>query len=189
MTTQPNRTATLLAAIAIAIVLPFALVACGDDDDTASTTTAKAAQPTVSDAWAGPATAGGNGAIYMTITGDGDADALVGAAVPADIAATVELHETTTADDTDTTTTTMAGSDDTTTTAMGGDPMGGEMMTMRPVDKIDIPADGDATLEPGGYHIMLLDLQKDLVVGDKIPVTLTFEHAGEIQTTAEVRER
>ncbi len=35
---------------------------------------------------------------------------------------------------------------------------------------------------------MLLDVKKVLAVGDTIDVTLTFEKAGEVTTTAEVRE-
>ncbi len=43
-------------------------------------------------------------------------------------------------------------------------------------------------LEPGGYHIMLMELAKPLVVGEKVKVTLTFEKAGDVVVEAEVRD-
>jgi hypothetical protein len=43
-------------------------------------------------------------------------------------------------------------------------------------------------LEPGGYHIMLLELAAPLEVGSTIDVTLTFEHAGQKVVSAEVRD-
>jgi hypothetical protein len=88
------------------------------------------------------------------------------------------------------TTTTMMGDMESTTTMggdMGSDDMGG-MMTMRQVPSIEVPADGSVELKPGGLHIMLLDVKKTLAVGDTIEVTLTFENAGEVTATAEVRE-
>ena len=69
-----------------------------------------------------------------------------------------------------------------------GDDMGDGMMTMQPVDSIPVPAGEKVELKPGGYHVMLLDVKKVLAVGDTIDVTLTFEKAGEVTTTAEVRE-
>jgi copper(I)-binding protein len=56
------------------------------------------------------------------------------------------------------------------------------------VEKVEIPADSTVKLEPGGLHVMLLDLKKDLVVGDTVEVTLTFSAAGEKTLTAEVKE-
>ena len=41
--------------------------------------------------------------------------------------------------------------------------------------------------EPGGYHVMLIDLVKPLEVGQTVPVTLTFAKAGTIEVTATVR--
>lgn len=193
-----HRSALALAALAVAAL---ALVACGDDgDDAADTTTtaAAASEVTVSDVWARPVedlAATDSSAIYMVITGGEEADALVKASVPADVAGTVELHETVAAADEgsmegDKTTTTMMDGDMTTTTMggeMGGE-MGGGMMTMQQVQRIEVPADGTVALEPGGYHVMLLDVQKELVPGDTIEVTLTFERAGEVTATADVRE-
>jgi copper(I)-binding protein len=66
--------------------------------------------------------------------------------------------------------------------------MAGEMMGMRPVESIPVPAKGSATLEPGGYHVMLMNVEP-LEAGQKVTLTLTFEHAGTVQVEAEVREQ
>lgn len=62
----------------------------------------------------------------------------------------------------------------------------GDVMRMRPVEGIDIPADGKATLEPGGLHIMLIGLKAPLLEATVIPLTLTFEKAGEVEIEAVV---
>jgi copper(I)-binding protein len=173
-----HRSALALGALAVATL---ALVGCGDDAADTTTTAASASEVAVSDVWARPVedlTATDSSAIYMVITGGEEADELVSASVPADVAGTVELHET------------VAASDD---SAMDGEEpmegeMGGGMMTMQQVQSVEVPADGTVALEPGGYHVMLLDVTKELVPGDTIEVTLTFERAGEITATADVRE-
>jgi copper(I)-binding protein len=66
--------------------------------------------------------------------------------------------------------------------------MGEGMMGMRPIARLEIPAGGSVELKPGGYHVMLIDLNQELKAGDKIEITLKFEKAGEIKVTAEVRE-
>lgn len=63
------------------------------------------------------------------------------------------------------------------------------VMSMYPVEAIDIPANGEAVLQPGGFHVMLIGLNRDLLAGDTMTVTLTFEQAGEITLQAPVRER
>ena len=53
------------------------------------------------------------------------------------------------------------------------------VMTMRPVEGgIAIPPGGTVDLTPDGLHIMFTELKQSLKVGDKVPVTLTFEKAG-----------
>ena len=62
------------------------------------------------------------------------------------------------------------------------------VMQMRPLtDGLEIPANGSVTLEPGGFHIMLMDLQESLVDGETVTLTLTFESGKEIVTDAEIR--
>ncbi len=62
------------------------------------------------------------------------------------------------------------------------------MMKMRPVDKIDIKAGGETALQPGGLHIMLIDLTQPLTPGERVPVTLTFEDGTSKNIDAEVRK-
>ena len=61
------------------------------------------------------------------------------------------------------------------------------VMTMHPVDSVGVPANGQVELMPGGLHIMLIGINKDLVAGEKVVLTLDFKKAGEIQVEAEVR--
>ncbi len=59
--------------------------------------------------------------------------------------------------------------------------MQGEVMRMRAVPALDIPADATVAMKhgmPDGHHLMLLDLKAPLKDGDRFPVTLTFEKAG-----------
>ncbi len=56
--------------------------------------------------------------------------------------------------------------------------MNGAVMRMREQkDGIALPAGKPVALTPGGYHVMLMDLQKPLVAGQVIAVTLRFQHA------------
>jgi copper(I)-binding protein len=52
--------------------------------------------------------------------------------------------------------------------------MNGEMMKMRQVSQIDIPANGSVELKPGSYHVMLMGLKKGLTAGATEILTLTF---------------
>lgn len=54
------------------------------------------------------------------------------------------------------------------------------VMKMFPVDGIDVPAGKTVRLASGGYHVMLLNLQKPLNAGDKVPLQLTFELADKL---------
>jgi copper(I)-binding protein len=60
------------------------------------------------------------------------------------------------------------------------------VMSMTPVDAVDIPAGGMAHLEPGGLHLMMFDISQPLKVGKVIEITLIFEIAGEIPITVPV---
>lgn len=97
-------------------------------------------------------------AVYMIIENRGDQpDRLLHA--HCDVAGTVELHES---------------------------KMEGGVMKMRPVDGIDIPAHSTVELKPGGLHVMLIGLTRDLNAGDTIEVELHFEHAGHVAVEATV---
>ena len=56
------------------------------------------------------------------------------------------------------------------------------IMRMRPLaDGVEIPARGDATLAPGGNHIMLIGLKAPLKAGERVPATLRFARAGTVK--------
>lgn len=57
----------------------------------------------------------------------------------------------------------------------------GEIMRMRKVEAINVPAGGAAELKPGGDHVMFIDLNGPLKEGDKVAVTLKFEKGGEVK--------
>jgi copper(I)-binding protein len=96
---------------------------------------------------------------YLTIENRGTApDRLLAASSPA--AATVEIHQMTMLDG---------------------------IMTMRPLEQgLTIPPDGIVTLAPGGNHIMFIGLTAPFEEGQRIPVSLTFQRAGKIETTFDV---
>jgi copper(I)-binding protein len=121
----------------------------------------KAGDLVISQAWS-RATPGGAKIAggYLTIDNKGSApDRLV--SVAGDVAGKVEIHE-------------MA--------------MNNGVMTMRPLDKgLPIEPGKTVKLAPGGYHLMLMDLKKPLKQGDKVPVTLKFEKAGEVKLALDVQ--
>jgi len=62
--------------------------------------------------------------------------------------------------------------------------------TMRPVDGVDIAPGETAALQPGGYHVMFIDLDgRQFKEGEKIPATLVFERAGEVAVEFAVEKR
>lgn len=65
--------------------------------------------------------------------------------------------------------------------------MQGDVMRMRAVPGIDLPAGQAVALKPGGYHVMLIDLKQALKAGDSVPLTLVFEGADKQRTTQSVQ--
>jgi copper(I)-binding protein len=63
----------------------------------------------------------------------------------------------------------------------------GNMMKMRLVAGIDVPAGGKVEFKPGGYHIMLIEPVVPLQTGNKVVVNLTFEKAGQVTVNADIR--
>ena len=94
---------------------------------------------------------------YLRIRNQGVADRLVGASSPA--AARVELH-------------------------VHVNNKG--VMEMREVKGYDVPAKGSFELKPGGAHLMFIDLKQPLKEGDRVPVKLRFEKAGEVDAEFQV---
>ncbi len=117
------------------------------------------AQITVSDAWTRATAPGAKiAAGYMTIRNAApSADRLVAASSPA--AQKVEPHVTV---------------------------KDGDIYRMREVKGYDIPAGGSFELKPGGAHLMLVNVRAPLKEGDKVPLTLRFERAGEVRTELHV---
>jgi copper(I)-binding protein len=100
-------------------------------------------------------------AAYLTIANAGAAaDRLVSAAT--DVAGLVEIH----------------------TSEM--DSQG--VMRMRPLtDGLEIPPNGSVSLEPGGYHIMLMELNQPLMPGETVTLTLKFASGTTLDVEAEIR--
>jgi hypothetical protein len=120
------------------------------------------AQTRVDDAWVRATVAGQQATgAFMTITASSDSK-LLGAQSP--VAKTVQIHQST---------------------------MKNDVMSMQPVAFVALPAGKAVTLEPHGYHVMLIDLVAQVKEGDKVPLTFTVENAkGEkesIKVEAEVR--
>lgn len=68
--------------------------------------------------------------------------------------------------------------------------MDGGVMRMRPVEGgLAIPAGGRVVLQPGGLHLMFMELSAPLVAGSSFPVTLRFANAGDIKVEFNVEAR
>jgi copper(I)-binding protein len=57
----------------------------------------------------------------------------------------------------------------------------GDIMRMREVQGYEIPAGGTFELKPGGPHLMFVDVRRPFKEGERIPVTLRFERAGDMK--------
>lgn len=65
--------------------------------------------------------------------------------------------------------------------------MEGNVMKMRAVPGIELPAGKPVELKPGGYHVMLMDLKQQLKDGDAVPLTLVVEGKDKKRETIEVK--
>jgi copper(I)-binding protein len=65
----------------------------------------------------------------------------------------------------------------------------GGMMSMGREDQVAVPARGRVSFEPGGYHVMLIDLRKPLAAGDRVALRLAFSDGRELVVDAPVRRR
>jgi periplasmic copper chaperone A len=103
--------------------------------------------------WSRPTAEGmPTGVAYLSITNKGpQQDTLIAASTPA--AARVEFHRTS---------------------------IEAGMARMRPAGALVVGPNATVTAEPGGLHLMLVDLKSPLVVGASIPLVLQFKDAGEI---------
>ncbi|MBY8976507.1 copper chaperone PCu(A)C [Rhodobacteraceae bacterium NNCM2] len=62
------------------------------------------------------------------------------------------------------------------------------VMKMNQLDSIEVPADGAATLEPGGMHLMLFGAKTHFKEGDSFPVTLEFSKTGAVEVEVKVEK-
>jgi copper(I)-binding protein len=117
------------------------------------------AQVKVENAWARATPPGAKiAAGYMTIRNAGAADRLLSATSPA--AEKVQTHVTT---------------------------KDGDVSRMREVKGYALPAKGTLELAPNGSHLMLVNIKAPLKEGDKVPLVLRFEKAGELRIELAVR--
>jgi copper(I)-binding protein len=65
--------------------------------------------------------------------------------------------------------------------------MENNIMRMRQVPGIDVPAGSRVALKPGGYHVMLMELKQPLKVGEQVPITLTFEDEARQRFSVEIK--
>jgi len=63
----------------------------------------------------------------------------------------------------------------------------GGVMKMTAIASVSLPAGKTVKLEPGGYHVMLMDLKRQLKAGDSVPLTLTFEGNDKTRHTVEIK--
>ena len=64
--------------------------------------------------------------------------------------------------------------------------MEGDIMKMRALSSLDLPAGKAIELKPGGYHIMLMDLKQPMVKDSKVPLTLLFKDAKGVESKLEL---
>jgi len=65
--------------------------------------------------------------------------------------------------------------------------MENNVMKMRAVTALDLPAGKAVELKPGGYHVMLMDLKGQVKEGDSVPLTLVFEGKDKKRETVEIK--
>ncbi len=151
--------------LVLLVLAVFGLAACSSDkkkDSGALTVKDAWVRATASEPMAGMESAGQTTGAFMVIDNTtGTAERLIRVEVSPDLVTTVEIHETTIDSN--------------------------QVMQMRPVDGIDIPAHGSVELKAGSYHVMLIGVKQALNAGDKVPLTLVFESGKQISVEAEVR--
>lgn len=65
--------------------------------------------------------------------------------------------------------------------------MENDVMKMRQIPELALPANQRTALEPGGHHIMLIGLKKKISAGDEVPLTLTVEETDGTRQQIEVK--
>lgn len=110
--------------------------------------------------WVRSANQGENSAVYLILHNHTNVDdSLIG--VSTDVATAIELHLTEIVND---------------------------VMRMSPLESVEILVDGEVEFKTGSYHIMLIDLKRDLKAGDEITVTLDFENYPDVTVNVPVQD-
>lgn len=63
----------------------------------------------------------------------------------------------------------------------------GGLSRMLPVERVEVPAGGKAAFAPGGFHLMLMQPNRKVAVGDRIKITLGFAGGQKLTTEFQVR--
>lgn len=164
-------------ALVLALALALTVAACSSSGGGIKT----------SGAWARQSMAmADTGAAYLVIENAGtEADYLLGGTTPA--ASSIEVHETVDMSSSMPAESQAMGMPSASPGSMASAPAG-SMLGMQRIERLEIPAGATVELKPGSFHLMLIDLTQELKVGETIEMTLSFEKAGDVKVTAEVRE-
>lgn len=136
------------------------------------------------EAWVGRAPQGDMTAAYFTIINDTD-DTVVLTSVDAEVAGVVEIHETRTVGEDGVHNHDEAADDH--HDAHHEHDQHDHSAIMFPVDEVEVHAQSEVAFEPGGLHVMLMELHEDLNTGDVVALELHFADGRVVTVDAEVR--
>jgi copper(I)-binding protein len=110
----------------------------------------------VTSVWARPAGPGANSAVYFDLQNRGPADVLLGA--ESTVTEMTMIHRSRIGDD--------------------------GIVHMEPLRQLEIPPASEVIFEPGGIHVMLVNLQSELIESQTLAISLWFEKTGEVELKA-----
>lgn len=156
-----NKSLQALLVITFTMISFLSCAKDGDESDnqTVETIELPADGIEITDAWARPGRINGVSAIYMNVlNGSAEADSLLSLSSP--VAGMVEIHESYETEE--------------------------GLMAMRQATGVVFPGREAVVLEPGGMHVMLMQLNKELSENDEVELTIQFANTGELTITARV---
>ena len=117
---------------------------------------------TVNNAWMRPTTQGENGAVYFVLQNHSAiTDELLSAS--ANVAESVEIHESSMIEGTD-------------------------VMQMQQIFSVPLDRGSEIAFEPGGLHVMLVNINRSLAVGENVELNLHFRNHDDLPVTVSVAE-
>lgn len=144
------------------MILFFAVSACDVQKNEYETSNDISNDPVeILDPWFRPAVKGANTALFFNFSNTTDS-ALVITGASSDLAKLTEVHETYQRE--------------------------GDMMGMRHIDSVVVEPSSTFNFKPGAHHIMLINLNNDLNIGDSAKITLEFRNHKNIEISAEVKD-